>query len=526
MRLDRLELKSFKNLERFKIDFDETQLTTVLIGENGTGKSNLIEAIVQIFRDLDLNQPTPFAYRLLYRCRNCEISLINDGESARGRPRVTVSGADITSAEFQRRKADLLPGIVFGYYSGNGRRLESLFDKHQERYYQEIISPQRSRGAQPTKPPLRPFFYCRRAYGSFALLALLALGDDKTRRFLKRYLGITGFHSALFVLRRPYWAQANPSDMAKESGDPRFWYARGLVAEFLAELWDRSLAPISHTERVKDDYREKGSREERLYLFVKDQDELARLGQRFGDAKAFFQHLESTDISDLIREVRVWVTREGSDHEMPFHEISDGERQLLTVLGLLTFSREQEALFLLDEPDTHLNPAWKLYYLQMLQEWAGENSDSHIIISTHDPLTIAGLEQSQVQVMYWDDGRVRVQPPLMDPRGLGVTGILTQVFGLPTTLDPQTQELLDHRNRLLRLEERSLQQETDLRNFSEQLAHMGFMLEARNPEYERYLRAVEEIEKPERQTYTPEDVERQNKIAQQIIAKLRGQPIQ
>lgn len=526
MRLDKLELKAFKNLDRFKIDFDKTQLTTVLIGENGTGKSNLIEAIVQIFRDLDLGQPTPFAYRLTYRCRNSEIALASDGESARGRPRIAVGGLEINFAEFQRRKADLLPGTVFGYYSGNGRRLEALFDKHQERYYQEIISPQRNRQAIPAKPLLRPFFYCRPAYGSFALLALLALNDDKTRGFLKRYLGITGFHSALFVLRRPYWAQAKPSGVAKEFGDPRFWHARGLVAEFLAELWERALAPIKHTERVKDDYREKGSREERLYLFIKDQHELTALGSRFGDAKAFFQHMESTDISDLIREVRVWVTREGADTEMPFHEISDGERQLLTVLGLLTFSREQEALFLLDEPDTHLNPAWKLYYLQMLQEWAGENSDSHIIIATHDPLTIAGLEQSQVQVMYRDDGRVRVQPPLMDPRGLGVTGILTQVFGLPTTLDPQTQELLDHRNRLLRLEERSLQQETDLRNFSEQLAHLGFMLEARNPEYERYLRAVEAFEKPERETFTPEEVKRQNEVAERIIAKLRGQSIQ
>ena len=526
MKLDRLELKAFKNLDGFKIDFDETQLTTVLIGENGTGKSNLIEAIVQIFRDLDLNQPTPFTYHLTYRCGDWKVDLANDGGTAKGRTRIAVNGANITFAEFQRRKADLFPGVVFGYYSGNSRRLEALFDKHQERYYQEIISPQRSPTAGPTKPPLRPFFYCRPAYGSFALLALLALADDKNRGFLKRYLGITGFHSALFVLRRPYWAQARPSGVAKDFGDSRFWYARGLVAEFLAELWDRSLAPISHTERVKDDYRQKGSREERLYLFIKDRDELTSLGQRFGNAKAFFQHMESTDISDLIREVRVWVTREGADNEMPFHEISDGERQLLTVLGLLTFSREQDTLFLLDEPDTHLNPAWKLYYLQMLQEWAGENSDSHIIIATHDPLTIAGLEQSQVQVMYRDDGRVCVQPPLMDPRGLGVTGILTQIFGLPTTLDPQTQELLDHRNLLLRLEQRSLAQETELRNLSEQLAHLGFMLEARNPEYERYLRAVEAFEMPQRQTYTPEDVERQNKVAEQLIVKLRGQSVQ
>ena len=38
MRVDFLEITDFKNLKNFRIDFDESQLTTVLIGQNGTGK--------------------------------------------------------------------------------------------------------------------------------------------------------------------------------------------------------------------------------------------------------------------------------------------------------------------------------------------------------------------------------------------------------------------------------------------------------------------------------------------------------
>ncbi len=56
MRIDSLKIGRYKNLRDFEIDFDETQLTSVLIGENGTGKSNLFEAIVLIFRNLDLKQ--------------------------------------------------------------------------------------------------------------------------------------------------------------------------------------------------------------------------------------------------------------------------------------------------------------------------------------------------------------------------------------------------------------------------------------------------------------------------------------
>ncbi len=54
MRLDKLRIGQFKNLRDVHIDFDETSPYTVLVGGNGSGKSNLIEAIAWIFRNLDL----------------------------------------------------------------------------------------------------------------------------------------------------------------------------------------------------------------------------------------------------------------------------------------------------------------------------------------------------------------------------------------------------------------------------------------------------------------------------------------
>ena len=44
-------------LKDFSLDFDEKSLITIIIGWNGTGKSNLFEALVIIFRDLDLKGP-------------------------------------------------------------------------------------------------------------------------------------------------------------------------------------------------------------------------------------------------------------------------------------------------------------------------------------------------------------------------------------------------------------------------------------------------------------------------------------
>ena len=76
MRLDKLTIGSakdspthqFKNLKNVTIDFDQDHWVTVVIGWNGTGKSNVLEALAIIFRDLIGKRRTPaFAFQLAYR---------------------------------------------------------------------------------------------------------------------------------------------------------------------------------------------------------------------------------------------------------------------------------------------------------------------------------------------------------------------------------------------------------------------------------------------------------------------------
>lgn len=43
MRIKALKIWQFKNLRDFEVAFDPSGLTTVLVGQNGTGKSNLLE---------------------------------------------------------------------------------------------------------------------------------------------------------------------------------------------------------------------------------------------------------------------------------------------------------------------------------------------------------------------------------------------------------------------------------------------------------------------------------------------------
>lgn len=516
MRLNLLKIRKFKNLSDININFDEGELSTVLIGENGTGKSNVIEALVTIFRDLDLNDNTPFAYWLGYNCHGHQIEIDNKfSESASS---TKVDGIQVTRSAFYRSRAKYLPKNVFGYYSGSSRRLEQLFDKHQLRYYRKVISP-KSKLTDIKDVNLRRLFYCRPAYGQLALLSYFAFKSDSAKSFLKKHMGITGFDSALIILRKPRWAE-RVTKKRSASHLENFWDSSGLVRGLLEKLRASALAPFGDQNREQDDYRAKPTDEEQIYLFIKDVNALHDIAKSFEDERTFFSLLETLDISDLVREVRIWVEKENVDGEIPFHEISDGEKQLLSVLGLMRFTSQDESLFLLDEPDTHLNPNWKWDYLHLVKDVA-QRGESHIILTSHDPLTIGSLMASQVQVMSrTKDGNVNIQPPEINPRGLGFTSILTQIFGLPTTLDPDTQSLLDERNKMIRIIERTPEQNIRLIELNEKLKRLGFVIEDREPEYELFLRAMTEIKQAERSALTPEMIAQKNDVAKQMLAKI------
>lgn len=235
MRLDWLKIGQFKNLVDIDINFDEGELSTVIVGENGTGKSNVIEALVTIFRDLDLGEQTPFSYALAYNCHGHRIEIENSAHESTFS--VRVDGDLKTRSAFNSQKSTYLPANVFGYYSGSSRRLEQLFDRHQLRYYKRVISP-KSSATDIQNLDLRRLFYCRPAYGQLALLSYFAFGSDSAKTFLKKHMGITGFDSALLVLRKPRWADGRSLAGQTKVSDQTFWNSSGLVRTLLDKLWD------------------------------------------------------------------------------------------------------------------------------------------------------------------------------------------------------------------------------------------------------------------------------------------------
>lgn len=512
MRLDWLRVPSYGNLQNFEIDFDENQPTTVLIGRNGSGKSNLIEAIVEIFRELELVRTPSFAYTLRYTCRDQIIELDADPERANKRLQISIDGQSITQKAFKENINAYLPSYVFAYYSGWSSRLEKHFDKPTRDYYREILN---SKGSE---MPLRRLFFCRQEYSQLVLIAFFLAESTSALKLLEDYLSIKCFDSALFVLKTPWWRGSGaPSKIQLAEGDPHFWYARGAFRTFLNSLWNCALAPIRNAESVERDVRRQGENTERLYLFIKNHAELVQLkGEE--NSKTLFGYLESLFLCDLMDEVRVTVERTDGTR-VKFTQLSEGEQQLLTVVGLLLFTQNDESLYLLDEPDTHLNPVWTYDFLKLLQDNIRAEK-GQLLIATHNPLMVGSLYKNQVRILRQKEQATVAEEPEYDPIGIGVEGLLkSELYGLRSTLAPEILEKLDEHYRLLGTQEKTPEEELELIKLANELNSLHVSRTHPNPYFEQFANAMAKTI-PEQDVLTKEEIEDQAKLADEILAEI------
>ncbi|MEX1201417.1 MAG: AAA family ATPase [Methylophaga sp.] len=545
MRLDKFKIGSerigekqqFKNLKNVIIDFDEGEWITVVIGWNGTGKSNVLEALATLFRDLIMekdqwgNKDKPsFAYVIRYFCHGKEIEIDADPDRDKNFYKVSYRDlmryphcegeektklideesidqkklAPLKFSDFKKQQDQFLPKYIFGYYSGHSDRMQAVFRPYLQQYDKKL------RNAKSEDPGLRRLFYALPVHSQFVLLAFVMQQDDLVQSFLDSQLGIDtnseseSIDSVLLVLNEPSWNLNKSKKPRGEYGACQtnpdiFWGAEGVVRRFLDRVHQVATAPIRNKRNDESTFWNKKEREY-CYLFLKD---LTQLSKMVGNQKPreFFRDLESTYVSEMISEVRIRVKLKKNDGSVTFRELSEGEQQLLTVLGLLRFTAEDESLFLLDEPDTHLNPRWSVDYIDYLNRFitsgTESESSSHIVLTTHNPIAIAELKKQQVQILHrnQDNFEISAREPDFNPRGMGYAGIITSdMFGLDAALDTYTRGLLEEKRKMSLKEQLSVNEKSRLKELNQELEGYGFRYSSRDPVYEEYLRARYESE--------------------------------
>ncbi|EPS7818930.1 AAA family ATPase [Acinetobacter baumannii] len=528
MRLDYLKIGSakdshthqFKNLKDVSINFDEKEWITVVIGWNGTGKSNVLEALAVIFGDLlDLKKKPLFYYEIIYKIGKASnqntIKIIADPDlDPKEQLKIYIKTQNLISADLIQTKlfeessdlnssdsyselklndflvedSNYLPKYIFSYYSGHSERMFKIFEPALKDHYEKLMKFELS-----DENFIRKKFYALPEHSQFVLLSFLSQLDDSSigLKFLEEHFGIdpeNALHSVLFILRQPPWN-------GQATGDKRVWGTVGDAQTFLSKLYDISLAPIT-LKQSEHQYiwSNKKKSFEYKYLYLKDPNDIKQLG--YTTPRALFNAIESVFISLLIKEIRVRVRLKNNSNNVVFQELSEGEQQLLTVLGLLKFTAGEESLFLLDEPDTHLNPKWSVDYIKYLKmfisnDQSDEDQTSHIVLTTHNPIAIAELEKQQIQILHRkDDQKIYADQPDQDPKGMGYAGIITSdMFGLGSSLDKETNAKLLELNFLSSKKNQTDQDKLKIQELRDNIANLDFNFHANDKLFQEYMRA-------------------------------------
>jgi predicted ATP-binding protein involved in virulence len=102
--------------------------------------------------------------------------------------------------------------------------------------------------------------------------------------------------------------------------------------------------------------------------------------------------------------------------------------------------RHAEAIFLLDEPESHLHPAWQRKVLPAFQRLFPK---AQIFVATHSPFVIASINHGWIHpISLGSDGTARFDTAIPAGSGESYVTVVEEIMGLKEWFDPETEGLL------------------------------------------------------------------------------------
>lgn len=472
MRLNSLWVDGYKNLLDVDIVFSSNEIPLAIIGNNGTGKSNLIEALLSIFIGLYFGRTPEFRFELSYEAHGKLVFLSNRDDP--NELAVSVDGAYWTRSAFTRRiqKSSLMPpfpAVIFGYYSGTCTRLRAKFQRYTRSYIRKLKS---------SSDELDKIFnFSDVEQAKYILIAVLA----NSKNSLLHDLSIQSLNSLTITVRPGQNYDPNRDE-------PKFWGTRGALLAFFSDLD----ICARESSSLRTSAVESAEHHEYQRTYTLDQDGLEKLAESYAGKRGanIAIMLQALKAKSMLVSLKYSLNHIDGRSIFDFEALSEGEKQLISVVGGLQIIEKDECLVLLDEPDTHLNPTWTWRYASLLRDAVGaeQGDGSVVLIATHNPVLISGLVKEQVLIVHNSHGTLTYDHPYRDPRGQGVANVLTsEFFGLPSSLDEHTQKMIDERL-VLAYKSGKLSKMESLRlgEINAYLDNLGLTISFRDPAYKKF----------------------------------------
>lgn len=375
MRLRSVWISNYKNLKDFTLAFEGDGFIDIFVGKNGSGKSNFLEALIEIFDhlfDFDPDAAGPgFDYSIGFDIADALTSLAwRDGK-------LTIND------DVGRRTIGTtpLPDNVLVYYSGQNDNVKALTMRYENRYRDRL------RTARQTITPR--FLGIGPDCKKLLIVVLILLPEENlARRFLCGKLGILGnSRTVKIVLKRPPFAGRADHDPFEEP--QRFWGTQGPAREFLNQLVgciEGEWTPGSIYDREADKYRLNCN--------------LDAFRESLGDdaPETIFRSFDALRIAGLLEDIGITLTLEGLEISELNH-FSDGQFQSVYVFAVSELFKKRNCLTLLDEPDAFLHPEWQFDFLDQVSAISAEAArTNHILLSSHSASTVAAKCDNRIRM--------------------------------------------------------------------------------------------------------------------------------
>lgn len=388
MRLKSVFISQYKNLKNFTLSFDGASFIDVFVGKNGSGKSNLFEALIEIFRHLyefDNKGEIGFEYTVKYEISGTETEIAwKAGKlSVNGKARKTIGEKS-------------LPDNVLIYYSGHNDTVSGLVQRYEANFSKRI------KGANADES--RRFIGIGAEYKQLLLAVLLLQPAENTaRQFICQKLGVKNVGSDMqLTLQRPAFAAGALKALNTdgiENFDPRthYWGADGITRNFIDKLVTCVKGEFNHGNVYST-----GNDQYKIPINI----ELFQQGFASDSVSDIFRQFDNLKTLGMLEGLIVPLTLT-SGLDASISHFSDGQFQSVYIYSIVELFKDRNCLILLDEPDAFLHPEWQFDFLRQVFEITDAAAKtSHVLMSSHSASTITCAKESVINLFEFDGNKV------------------------------------------------------------------------------------------------------------------------
>lgn len=387
MRLKHIHIGNYKNLKDFSLDFDGDSFIDVFVGKNGTGKSNLFEALIEIFRHLfEDDHKVDFDFTLKYELEETEYFIKWQWAQEKW--------LDEVGNEANKISKDKLPDNILIYYSGHNDKITELVKQYEQKFKKTL--------KQANQGDTRKFIGIGKEYKALLLTVLLLQPNDcKARQFIIEKLGIKSISDELEIrLQRPDYAKQNGYDVDRFDDATRYWKAQGITQTFLDK--------VGTVKKANDDLvRDKGYitpkktkyDDEYIRYF-----EIADFQSKFEDTSSqeLFRSFDNLKTIDMLKDISIEIElKDGT--KIDVDQFSDGQFQSVYIYSIIELFKDRNCLTLLDEPDSFLHPEWQFDFLKQVFEITDVDAvNNHVLMTSHSAITLIPHDKRNVNLFKFE----------------------------------------------------------------------------------------------------------------------------